>query len=64
MLQSMKTINTLNLLALAGLISLTSCTTVVEKDPTVHAVSTTTEQTTVTRPYVNSVETQTTRSYR
>ena len=53
----------ISILALGGIILISNCTTVEQKEPTVHSSSTTTEQTTVNRPFSSSVETQTTRSY-
>lgn len=58
----MKTI-IVSIVALSGLLFVSSCTTVEQKEPSVHSSSTTTEQTTVNRPFSNTVETQTTRSY-
>lgn len=59
----MKNTRMICLLALTALGFLAGCTTVERIEPSSHTTSTTTEQTTVTRPYGTTVETQTTRAY-
>ena len=49
------------MLGLGGLLLLSNCTTVEQARPTTQ--TTVTEETTVSRPYAGSVETQTTRRY-
>jgi hypothetical protein len=49
------------ILGLGGLLLLSNCTTVEQPRPTTQ--TTVTEQTSVSRPYSSSVETQTTRRY-
>ena len=49
------------ILSLGGLLLLSNCTTVVQPRPTTQ--TTVTEETSVSRPYAGSVETQTTRRY-
>lgn len=49
--------------ALGGMLLLANCTTVEQQAPAPRTLTTTTEQTTVNRPYTNSVDTQTTRTY-
>ena len=49
-------------LAVGGLIFISGCTTVEQMEPATRT-STTTEQTTVSRPLPSTVETQTIRSY-
>jgi len=50
------------LLALGGVGSLSSCISVTKREP-VTRTTTTTEQTTMSRPHTQTVETQTTRNY-
>lgn len=56
----MKTI-IISLLSLGGILLLSNCTTVEQPRPSTH--TTTTEETTVSRPFSSTVETQTTRRY-
>jgi hypothetical protein len=51
------------ILSLGGLLLLSNCTTVEQPRPQPTAHTTVTEETTVSRPYAGSVETQTTRRY-
>lgn len=52
-----------SLLGIGALGFLSSCTTVEQREPATHTTSTTTAQTTVSRPVYNTVETKTTRTY-
>jgi len=52
----------LSLIVLGTLALAAGCVTV-KKEPRTHTTSTTTEQTTLSRPYSNAVETQTVRTY-
>ena len=56
----MKTI-IISILSLGGCLLLSNCTTVEQHQPTTH--TTTVEETTVSRPFSSSVETQTTHRY-
>jgi starvation-inducible outer membrane lipoprotein len=58
--KTMKTI-LISILSLGGVLLLSNCTTV--EQPAPRSQTTTTEQTTTSRPFSNTVETQTTRSY-
>ena len=58
----MKTIIT-SILGLGGLLLISACTTVEQPRPAPRTTSTTTEQTTISRPLSSTVETQTTRQY-
>ncbi|MFZ4775783.1 MAG: hypothetical protein ACOYM3_10485 [Terrimicrobiaceae bacterium] len=49
-------------LALGGFLLMTACVTV-KKEPVTHTTTTTSEQTTLTRPGAGTVETRTLRSY-
>lgn len=49
------------LLALGGISCLSSCISVTKQEPTTR--TTTTEETTLSRPHATTVETQTTRTY-
>ncbi|MEO8614392.1 MAG: hypothetical protein ABI600_04570 [Luteolibacter sp.] len=51
------------LIALGALSIFTSCTTVVEKEPTVHTTTTTTDRTSLTQPTSTTTESRVTRSY-
>jgi hypothetical protein len=56
----MKTI-IISILSLGGILLFSNCTTVESPAPTTH--TTTTEETTISRPLSSTVETQTTRRY-
>ncbi len=51
------------ILSLGGLLLLSNCTTVEQARPQPTTQTTVTEETSVSRPYSSSVETQTTRRY-
>ncbi len=59
----MKTRILMSLLALSAIAAFSSCTTVeAPREPAVHTQTTTSERSTVSEPFSNSVQTETTRS--